>query len=85
MIIRNEDSRFRFQLSGNNAGVLMCEAAFAGNLQDIKRYIVNGVMVDEADYDDRTGYTMYSLSLPPPLLLHIIIMSYTLYQNHYFK
>jgi len=60
----------------------MCEAAFAGNLQDIKRYIVNGVTVDEADYDDRTGYTMYSLSHPSPLLLHIIIMSYMLYQNH---
>ncbi len=36
-------------------GVLMCQAAYAGKLEDIRRLVVNGVDPNESDYDGRTA------------------------------
>ena len=33
----------------------MCQAAYAGKLEDIRRLVVNGVDPNESDYDGRTA------------------------------
>jgi ankyrin repeat protein len=52
-LIRTEHPSQRFV--NESSGVLMCQAAFDGNLVDLKRLINNGVLVNEADYDGRTA------------------------------
>jgi ankyrin repeat protein len=52
-LIRQEHPSQRFLCPFS--GVLMCQAAFNGALADIKRFILNGVSVNEADYDGRTA------------------------------
>jgi ankyrin repeat protein len=52
-LIRQEHPSQRFVCPFS--GGLMCQAAFDGNLADIKRFIVNGVPVNEPDYDGRTA------------------------------
>ena len=52
-LIRQEHPSQRFVCPFS--GVLMCQAAFNGVLADIKRFILNGVSVNEADYDGRTA------------------------------
>lgn len=49
------DPNVAFKLGGSELGVLMCKAAHAGKLDDIKRLVENGVDPNEADYDGRTA------------------------------
>ena len=44
-----------FTLPGNELGVKLCEAAFEGDLEQIKRLLANGVDPNESDYDGRTA------------------------------
>lgn len=41
-IMRKEDPNITFKLGGNETGVLMCQAAHHGKIDDIKRLVVNG-------------------------------------------
>jgi len=45
----------RVNLPGCSAAVMMCEAAFDGNLRQITRLVENGINVNDADYDGRTA------------------------------
>jgi len=54
-IIRKHDPNIQFKLGGNDLGVLMCQAAFDGRLEDLKRYVNTGVDPNESDYDGRTA------------------------------
>jgi ankyrin repeat protein len=54
-IIKQFDPNVTFKLSENETGVLMCQAAFDGRLEEIKRLIVNGADPNESDYDGRTA------------------------------
>ena len=44
-----------FSMPGNELGVMMCEAAYEGDLAQIKRLMANGVGPNESDYDGRTA------------------------------
>jgi len=54
-IIKKHDANISFKLAGNDLGVLMCQAAFDGRLDDMKRYVNTGVDPNESDYDGRTA------------------------------
>ena len=54
-ILRSHDPSIAFKLDGYEVGVLMCKAAFSGNLEDIQRLVSNGVDTNETDYDGRTA------------------------------
>jgi ankyrin repeat protein len=54
-LMRKDDPNISFKLGGNETGVLMCQAAFHNNIEDIKRLVVNGVDPNESDYDGRTA------------------------------
>ena len=54
-IIKEYDPNISFKLGENEMGVLMCQAAFDGRLEDIKRLVINGVDPNENDYDGRTA------------------------------
>ena len=49
--MRRLDPNIAFKLGGNELGVLMCQAAFHGRLDDMKRLVNNGVDPNEDDYD----------------------------------
>ena len=53
-IMKKEDPNIAFKLGGNETGVLMCQAAFHGKIDDIKRLVGNGVDPNDSDYDGRT-------------------------------
>ena len=54
-VFKKNDPNLTFKLAGNELGVLMCQAANEGRLDDIKRLVVNGVDANESDYDGRTA------------------------------
>ena len=54
-VIKKVDRNITYKLSGNDLGVLMCQAASNSKLDDIKRLVNNGVDPNEADYDGRTA------------------------------
>jgi ankyrin repeat protein len=54
-IIKDYDPNITFKLAENEMGVLMCQAAFDGRLEDIQRLVINGVDPNENDYDGRTA------------------------------
>ena len=76
-LMRRMDPNIAFKLGGNELGVLMCQAAFDGRLQDMKRLVDNGVDPNEDDYDGLSVslplsfFLSRSLSLPlsPPVPL----------------
>ena len=80
--MRRMDPNIAFKLGGNELGVLMCQAAFEGRLQDMKRLVDNGVDPNEDDYDGLSVVCLplsfflsfflsppFSLPLPLPLPL----------------
>ena len=75
--MRRMDPNIAFKLGGNELGVLMCQAAFHGRLDDMKRLVNNGVDPNEDDYDGLSVslplsfFLSRSLSLPlsPPVPL----------------
>jgi len=71
-MIRAETPGLYFSLPGNELGVLMCEAAFEGDLDQIQRLIANGVGPNECDYDNRTGLHLSSCEG------HVHVVSYLL-------
>ena len=54
-LIRQFHPSQKYKLAGAGMGVEMCSAAFAGDVEQIKRLIRNGVDPDAADYDGRTA------------------------------
>jgi ankyrin repeat protein len=54
-LIREHSPSQKYKLQGAAAGVEMCCAAAAGDIDQIKRLICNGVDPDTADYDGRTA------------------------------
>jgi ankyrin repeat protein len=54
-VIKKFDSEILFKLAGNELGVMMCQAAFSGRLDEMKRLVNNGVDPNESDYDGRTA------------------------------
>ena len=54
-LIREHCPTQKYKLPGAGAGVEMCVAAAAGDIEQIKRLIRNGVDPDAADYDGRTA------------------------------
>jgi len=52
--LKKSDANLAYVLPGNELGVLMCQAAFDGKLDDIQRLIQNNVDPNESDYDGRT-------------------------------
>uniref|UniRef100_A0A7S0HH37 Cyclic nucleotide-binding domain-containing protein n=1 Tax=Hanusia phi TaxID=3032 RepID=A0A7S0HH37_9CRYP len=52
-ILRSQNQALNFP--GRDAGVLLCNHAFHGKLEDIERLISNGINVNEANYDLRTA------------------------------
>jgi len=42
-VIRKYDPNISFKLGANELGVLMCQAAYSNNLEDLKRLTTNGV------------------------------------------
>jgi len=54
-VFKENDPNLTFKLAGNELGVLMCQAANEGRLDDIKRLVINGVDPNESDYDGRTS------------------------------
>jgi hypothetical protein len=54
-LIRMHDPNIAFKLANHDMGVLLCQAAFANNLSDLKRLVLNGVDPNESDYDGRTA------------------------------
>jgi ankyrin repeat protein len=55
VLIREYCPTQKYKLPGAGAGVEMCVAAAAGDIEQIKRLIRNGVDPDAADYDGRTA------------------------------
>ncbi|EKX34968.1 hypothetical protein GUITHDRAFT_80170, partial [Guillardia theta CCMP2712] len=45
----------KYSLPGNQIGVELCEAAYAGNVEQVRRLLDNGVNVNDSDYDGRTA------------------------------
>ena len=55
VLIREHCPTQKYELPGAGAGVEMCVAAAAGDIEQIQRLIRNGVDPDAADYDGRTA------------------------------
>jgi len=51
-LIRETGAKVQFH--GSMGAVQLCQAAFDGDLEAVKRLIDNGLMVNDADYDQRT-------------------------------
>ena len=54
-VIKKFDPEISFKLAGNELGVIICQAAFSGRLDEMKRLVINGVDPNESDYDRRTA------------------------------
>jgi ankyrin repeat protein len=54
-VIKKFDPEISFKLAGNELGVMLCQAAFSGRLDEMKRLVNNGVDPNESDYDGRTA------------------------------
>jgi hypothetical protein len=54
-LIRSKFPRMKYKLPGSELGVLMCTAAAAGDVDELRRLTTNGVDPNSPDYDGRTG------------------------------
>lgn len=54
-ILRESNESILLSLPGCAAAVQMCEEAYAGNMEQIRRLVENGVSVNDPDYDGRTA------------------------------
>jgi len=54
-IVRETNPNATYQLKGKGVAVELCQTAWEGDLTHLKRLVLNGCNVNEADYDGRTA------------------------------
>jgi len=59
-------------MPGNELGGFMCEAAFDGDLDQIKRLMANGVGPNESNYDKRTALMIASCEGHIPVVTYLL-------------
>jgi len=70
--IRLNNPGIKYTMPGHELGGLMCEAAFQGDLDQVKRLMANGVGPNESNYDKRTALMTASCEG------HIAVVTYLL-------
>ena len=71
-LMRLENPGIQYTLPGNELGGLMCEAAFDGDLDQIKRLMANGVGPNESNYDKRTALMIASCEGHIPVVTYLL-------------
>ena len=70
--IRVETPGIKYAMPGHELGGLMCEAAFEGDLDQIKRLMANGVGPNESNYDKRTALMTASCEGHIPVVTYLL-------------
>ena len=71
-LIRSETPGIKYTMPGNELGGFMCEAAFDGDLDQIKRLMANGVGPNESNYDKRTALMIASCEGHIPVVTYLL-------------
>ena len=71
-LIRFETPGIKYTVPSNELGGLMCEAAFDGDLDQIKRLMANGVGSNESNYDRRTALMTASCEGHIPVVTYLL-------------
>ena len=71
-LIRCETPGIKYTMPGNELGGFMCEAAFDGDLDQIKRLMANGVGPNESNYDKRTALMTASCEGHIPVVTYLL-------------
>jgi len=77
-VIKKFDPEISFKLAGNELGVMMCQAAFSGRLDEMKRLVNNGVDPNESDYDGRTAMHLAASEGNREILKYLVVIKATI-------